>query len=310
MWSDLTAGKSKGSATATTSVRGGTFATTSIIDTSNQCFGVSTSRDGQNVYFTTDTAGGYSRIFNLFGWGYNGTGSTPRAFSVNSNNMWSTVPNNGNKAGVMSAPLWVGGGAGGTTAVVAPIPAAPMYKGIANAPSGLGNTFLNAFFKEGLAGYKITIAPAASGVPGDFDVRCLPGFFGAPLLGVNGGNAASVAGSLGSMCSLCTAPVGLPTQIVVRMVGKSDPSAYTLLCQSGYVPTDAALVGRRVCNPDSATFVLGTPPTCVPTPAGLIWRLPMRPPCMSCSTIKPPAACTASVTRRQPAICSAVAMPG
>jgi hypothetical protein len=35
-----------------------------------------------------------------------------------------------------------------------------------------------------------------------------------------------------------------------------------------------------------------------------------RPPCMSCITMRPPSACTASVTRRQPAICSSVTMPG
>ena len=35
-----------------------------------------------------------------------------------------------------------------------------------------------------------------------------------------------------------------------------------------------------------------------------------RPPCMSCMTMVPPSACTASATRRQPAICSSVTMPG
>ena len=35
----------------------------------------------------------------------------------------------------------------------------------------------------------------------------------------------------------------------------------------------------------------------------------MRPTCHSCSAILPPAACTASVTRRQPATCSGVWMP-
>ncbi len=35
-----------------------------------------------------------------------------------------------------------------------------------------------------------------------------------------------------------------------------------------------------------------------------------RPPCMSCMTMVPPRSCTASVTRRQPATCSSVSMPG
>ena len=35
-----------------------------------------------------------------------------------------------------------------------------------------------------------------------------------------------------------------------------------------------------------------------------------RPPCMTCMTMRPPRACTASATRRQPATCSSVTMPG
>ncbi|CFW04180.1 Uncharacterised protein [Bordetella pertussis] len=36
----------------------------------------------------------------------------------------------------------------------------------------------------------------------------------------------------------------------------------------------------------------------------------MRPTCHNCTTIVPPAACTASVTRRQPASCSGAYSPG
>ena len=45
-------------------------------------------------------------------------------------------------------------------------------------------------------------------------------------------------------------------------------------------------------------------------PSGCSDGCEIRPTCQSCRKIRPPAACTASVTRFQPAICSALWMPG
>ena len=44
----------------------------------------------------------------------------------------------------------------------------------------------------------------------------------------------------------------------------------------------------------------------VGAPAGLLWWLATRPTCISCRTMRPPAACTAWVTLRQAAICAAL----
>ncbi len=45
-------------------------------------------------------------------------------------------------------------------------------------------------------------------------------------------------------------------------------------------------------------------------PSGCSSGWPIRPPCISWITMRPPAACTASATRAHPACCASFAMPG
>jgi hypothetical protein len=53
------------------------IALTSIVDTTNACFGMMASRDGQAVFFTTDTPGGFSRVFRMQGWVPGGGAGAP-----------------------------------------------------------------------------------------------------------------------------------------------------------------------------------------------------------------------------------------
>ncbi len=63
--------------------------------------------------------------------------------------------------------------------------------------------------------------------------------------------------------------------------------------------------GVNSCSPDgTAEGATGTAPSRYRT------GCPIRPQCTSCATIVPPSACTASVTRRHAATCSAVCSPG
>ena len=48
----------------------------------------------------------------------------------------------------------------------------------------------------------------------------------------------------------------------------------------------------------------------VSAPGSLFRWLPTRPQCMICATMRPPSACTASVTAFQPATCASVWRPG
>ena len=182
-------------------------AAVSAVDTSNLCHGVAASRDGDSLYFSTDSADGTSRIFNFWGWVRGGApGQAPRIFSVAGNSYFSAAPRASNRLGV--ANTWV---------PPTRTTAAPQFKGLAQAPSGLTLGVLNALFatEGGLAGRSVLVTPSSSGAAGSFDVRCAPGFFGAPLLALSAPGAAAALSSLATRCSPCTRPAALDATVFV-----------------------------------------------------------------------------------------------
>jgi hypothetical protein len=77
----------------------------------------------------------------------------------------------------------------------------PIFKGIAQAPTDLQAAFLSAL--AAVDSTVIQMTPAASGAAGAFDVRCQPGYYGAPLLGVTTLTAAAATSALATLCSPC-----------------------------------------------------------------------------------------------------------
>ena len=70
---------------------------------------------------------------------------------------------------------------------------------------------------------------------------------------------------------------------------------------SGFMPSASVYISPAAAIADGAS---------TRAPAGRLSACETRPVCISCTKILPPRAWTASVTRRQPAICSSEKMPG
>ena len=237
----------------------------SAVDTSNLCHGVAASRDGDSVYFSTDSADGTSRIFNFWGWVRGGErGQAPRIFSVAGNSYFSAAPRASNRLGV--ANTWV---------PPTRTAAAPLFKGLAQAPSGLTLGVITALFatQGGLAGRSVLVTPSSSGAAGAFDVRCAPGFFGAPLLALSASGAAAALSSLATRCSPCTRPAALDASVLFRNATSGgfpgEPENFLQICAAGsYSPSGG--LGRTTCVRDAATltYTLPTSAVCVRAPAG------------------------------------------
>ena len=239
----------------------------SAVDSTSLCHGVAASRDGNSVYFSTDSTGGSSRIFNFWGWVPNGAaGQAPKIFSVAGNSYYSAAANTGNRLGVANMPLWV---------PPARAAAAPLYKGLAQAPSGLTLGVLTALFatQGGIAGSSVLVTPSSGGAAGAFDVRCAPGFFGSPILGLTSSGAVAALASLSTRCSPCTRPAALDASVFFLNSTSGgfpgEPQNFLQVCKLGfYSPTGG--LGRSTCVRDAATltYTLPTSPVCAPAPAG------------------------------------------
>ena len=247
----------------------------SAVDSTSLCHGVAASRDGNSVYFSTDSTGGSSRIFNFWGWVPNGAaGQAPKIFSVAGNSYYSAAANTGNRLGVATMPLWV---------PPARAAAAPLYKGLAQAPSGLTLGVLTALFatQGGIAGSSVLVTPSSGGAAGAFDVRCAPGFFGSPILGLTSSGAVAALASLSTRCSPCTRPAALDASVFFLNSTSGgfpgEPQNFLQVCKLGfYSPTGG--LGRSTCVRDAATltYTLPTSPVCAPAPAGYRRRRDLR----------------------------------
>ena len=127
------AGSSGGQTTSIFTMPGYSTATASgaapppggIADQTNNCFAMAASRDGSQVWFTTDTAAGFSRVFKIYGWNANGAaGAATTYWSPTNDWYYSAAANGGNdNIGGIINTYWS-----------LPLVAQPILKGIAQTP--------------------------------------------------------------------------------------------------------------------------------------------------------------------------------
>lgn len=199
----------------------------------------------------------------VWGWSPNGTaGTAPLIFSVAGNSIINAPANTANRLGVANVPVWT---------VASRAAAAPFYKGLSQAPSGLTRAFVQALYTAGVAGTKLRVVPSATGAAGSVDIFCAPGYFGTPLLAVSASGAAALLPTIASYCSPCTRPAALSASVQFLNVSAlpGEPGNFLLTCGSGaYSPSGG--LGRTTCSSDAAvpTYSLPATAVCVATPPG------------------------------------------
>ena len=259
-------GTTRGFSNTTTAYLSPAFAGSAIssADSSSLCHGVVASRDGNSAYVSTASAGS-SRIFGLFGWAAGGAvGTSPGVFSVAGNSYVNAPANAANRLGVANVPVWT---------VASRAAAAPFYKGLSQAPSGLTRALAQALFTEGVAGTSINVVRSATGPAGTVDIRCAPGFYGAPLLALSASGAAGLLSSLSARCTPCARPAALDASVLFLNSTSGgfpgEPENFLLVCAAGsYSPSGG--LGRSTCVRDAATLTYTLPASavCVIAPAG------------------------------------------
>ena len=272
VFNDPTSANCRGSATTTTASypsvsqpgygapsNAGAMPAGGIADALGTCHSMAASRDGKTVWYTTDAPGGYSRVHTMFGWAPGGGNGAPSVNWSPMNNWYyygvassgaslyglvsgATVNSNDNRGGAINAYWWQ------------PLAGQPIYKGTAQTPTNLQASFLAALAAMDPSVLRMT--PAASGAANAFDVRCQPGYFGSPLLGVTTLTAAAAANALPNMCAPCsmTAAAASPAANAMLVpVGPWDPAGYTVACKPTWTASSLTFVSPRYqCLTDSA----------------------------------------------------------
>jgi len=291
VFNDPTPANCKGSATASTvnfptvsqpgygaASNAGAMPTGGIADALGTCHSMAASRDGTQVWYSTDSPGGYSRVHKMFGWSPNGGNGAPLVDWSPMNSYYyygaqssgaalygavsgTTVFSNNNRGGIINSYWWQ------------PLSGQPIFKGIAQSPTNLQAAFLLAL--GAIDGSILKMTPAASGVANAFDVRCQPGYYGAPLLGVTTLTAAAATSALATLCSPCAtaaAAASPATNAALVAVGPWDPAGFTASCKATWSASSLTFVSPRYhCIADSATggnLASTTAPglACVPGP--------------------------------------------
>ena len=278
------------STTAPTNAPGG-----GIGDQLLSCHSMAASRDGTQVWYTTDSPGGYSRTFKIYGWSANGAaggapGQTPPSPGAAAvywspmNSYWLYGEANGLYGAVAGTVIDPNDNVGGivNTFWYMNSVAAPILKGIAQAPTNLQAAFFVAVSAANALAPSLQLVPAPSGAANTFDLHCAPGYFGAPRLGINPSTSttSAVINGLATMCSPCApaaAAVSPGTGLALTAVGPWDPAGFVVTCIGANIPT-SNLVQRFTCLWDAATtpFVgvtsaltcaVGPTPSPTPTPS-------------------------------------------
>ena len=222
-------------------------AQTSIVDATGNCYGVAASRDGRAVFFTTDTPGGFSRIFRMQGWTPGGGAAAPVTIWHPVNNWWLYTPPA--TAGTANPNVNWGGVANTFQNIFTN--GQPIFKGIAQTAQIAQGSVCPAGYATGGGGGACAICPPATYASvGMTSCAPCPGTLAVALL----------AGR-----ATCTCPPNYSSG------GTSGASLVCTACPAG--STSAAGSSTCVCTAQYAVYVSAsnscyTAPSTTPSPSG------------------------------------------